>query len=1096
MISRSTRICIEVLAGLLAGLAILTGIAVWRLSAGPVAVDFLTPYLEDAFNEAEEGASVNIGKTVVTWEGWTRNIDLRANQIRISDESGGTLAVLPDVAVTLSFKALAQGTVAPTLVEIIRPDITLVRNADGSIEFGMTAEGPGTAVPGAAGSDGDGNSAAPPNVAMAAQGEVADVLPALLKELFADPDEGTGLAYLTAVRIVEGRASLKDPALDVSWQAGRLNAELRRDKAGLAGSLNFDLGVGEAPANIRLGVLYDTTSELADFSLNLRGLQPKAFAALGPLPDQLRETALTLSGTANGSVRLDGAIRSVDFSLTSGPGLIAAADFLPAPRPVRSIEVRGGYSDGPNGLALESAVVRFGSQEKPGPVLSMVGQLAPIDSLWSLVAEAKVEGLPANDIGDYWPAGLSDNGRAWVVENIRTGLAEEATMKLALEIPELDFEQAELKAFGGRLIYSNVDVHYLRPMPPVSGVSGTAVFDSDSMIFQVEGGQLGELEVLASDVAITKFSSPPEAMTIDFPAVGPLRDMLLLLNHDRIRLIDKIDLDPASTGGQAAARVHFDFPLLDDLEMDQVNVRASANLTNVAVKSMLLGQDASKGDLSMTLTNQDMQIAGDLELGGVPITLDWNEDFVGETNERSRIQVLAPRFESEDRKSFGLDVWPELSGPVSASVLAVLNRDETATVNAAINLKEAVLGASFLHWSKQPGVDGEARVALQLRDGKPAALSALEVETKDMSLRGVASFDESGEQLNQLKLAHLTFNDTALEDVVVTRAGEGYDIQVSSGALDAEPFNAVNGADKEGSTEGRDEAEGDQPFRVNARALSTMRFAEGRFLSDVELGLERFPDGWNRIQIKGVVPKELWKLKPDEADAGSDDEPRGPRNLTLSYQPQAAGGHKLSAQSNDMGAVLRALDLIDTVEGGTLEISGEQPPGQPLAGAVEASDFKMIEAPVLARMLLIASLTGIFEGLSGDGIEFDRLVGDFTLQDGVLATELMRAYGSSLGLTAKGRIDLDRAEIDLQGTIVPAYLFNQLLGNIPLLGPLLTGGEGEGFVAFTYTMTGDLNEPEIKVNPLSALTPGFLRTLFSGDVGEGRDTEFPDQDTR
>ena len=45
-------------------------------------------------------------------------------------------------------------------------------------------------------------------------------------------------------------------------------------------------------------------------------------------------------------------------------------------------------------------------------------------------------------------------------------------------------------------------------------------------------------------------------------------------------------------------------------------------------------------------------------------------------------------------------------------------------------------------------------------------------------------------------------------------------------------------------------------------------------------------------------------------------------------------------------------------------------------------------------------------------------------------------------------------------------------------------------------MTGDLEEPTIDVNPLSALAPGFLRTLFSGDFGEDHDTEFPDQNTR
>jgi hypothetical protein len=33
----------------------------------------------------------------------------------------------------------------------------------------------------------------------------------------------------------------------------------------------------------------------------------------------------------------------------------------------------------------------------------------------------------------------------------------------------------------------------------------------------------------------------------------------------------------------------------------------------------------------------------------------------------------------------------------------------------------------------------------------------------------------------------------------------------------------------------------------------------------------------------------------------------------------------------------------------------------------------------------------------------------------------------------------------------------------------------------TYTISGDLTEPKIDVNGWSALAPGFLRNLFSGD---------------
>ncbi|MDH3596031.1 MAG: hypothetical protein OEM93_14410, partial [Rhodospirillales bacterium] len=74
--------------------------------------------------------------------------------------------------------------------------------------------------------------------------------------------------------------------------------------------------------------------------------------------------------------------------------------------------------------------------------------------------------------------------------------------------------------------------------------------------------------------------------------------------------------------------------------------------------------------------------------------------------------------------------------------------------------------------------------------------------------------------------------------------------------------------------------------------------------------------------------------------------------------------------------------------------------------------------------------------------------------------------------------------LDLEGTIVPAYTFNRILGAIPILGRILTGGEGEGLFAFTYEMKGALDDPEVSVNPLSALAPGFLRGLFGGIDGD------------
>jgi hypothetical protein len=142
------------------------------------------------------------------------------------------------------------------------------------------------------------------------------------------------------------------------------------------------------------------------------------------------------------------------------------------------------------------------------------------------------------------------------------------------------------------------------------------------------------------------------------------------------------------------------------------------------------------------------------------------------------------------------------------------------------------------------------------------------------------------------------------------------------------------------------------------------------------------------------------------------------------------------------------------------------------------SDFVLTKAPLLARILTGASLTGIVDTLSGKGIRFAKLDVPLEITDGVATVKNARTVGSELGFTAEGVIDTKQGSIALSGTIVPAYTLNSLLGNIPLLGDLLTGKSGSGIFAATYRVEGPLKDPKVTVNPLAALAPGFLRNLL------------------
>ena len=82
-------------------------------------------------------------------------------------------------------------------------------------------------------------------------------------------------------------------------------------------------------------------------------------------------------------------------------------------------------------------------------------------------------------------------------------------------------------------------------------------------------------------------------------------------------------------------------------------------------------------------------------------------------------------------------------------------------------------------------------------------------------------------------------------------------------------------------------------------------------------------------------------------------------------------------------------------------------------------------------------------------------------------------------VTASGSFELNTDNADFSGTLVPAYTVNSLLGNIPVLGNLLVGGEGEGVFALTYSVHGKADQADVQVNPLSALAPGFLRRFVT-----------------
>ena len=196
-------------------------------------------------------------------------------------------------------------------------------------------------------------------------------------------------------------------------------------------------------------------------------------------------------------------------------------------------------------------------------------------------------------------------------------------------------------------------------------------------------------------------------------------------------------------------------------------------------------------------------------------------------------------------------------------------------------------------------------------------------------------------------------------------------------------------------------------------------------------------------------------------------------------------GRSFWMASDDAGSVLRALGIFDNAVGGKLVLSAnldvDRADGA-IEGELRVDDFKVRDAPLLAKILSLASLTGVFDLLTGEGLPFSRLIVPFTKRGETIDIREAHTYGPAVGFTFEGRIDLAADTAELNGTVVPAYMINSILGNIPLIGDILVGPKGGGVFAVTYSLRGPLDDPEIAVNPLSALAPGVLRGLFIFDA--------------
>tara|TARA_B100000749_G_scaffold90395_1_gene68687 strand:- start:441 stop:1664 length:1224 start_codon:yes stop_codon:yes gene_type:complete len=142
------------------------------------------------------------------------------------------------------------------------------------------------------------------------------------------------------------------------------------------------------------------------------------------------------------------------------------------------------------------------------------------------------------------------------------------------------------------------------------------------------------------------------------------------------------------------------------------------------------------------------------------------------------------------------------------------------------------------------------------------------------------------------------------------------------------------------------------------------------------------------------------------------------------------------------------------------------------------TDFKVSKVPALAQLLTLASLQGIADTLSGDGIRFESFEMKSNSKENIMNIEDAIAIGPAVSILLEGYVDKGKT-VSLRGTLVPATKLNAIIASIPLLGDILVGKKtGEGVVGVSFKMKGPPKDIKTTVNPIKTLTPRFIVRAF------------------
>ncbi len=684
-----------------------------------------------------------------------------------------------------------------------------------------------------------------------------------------------------------------------------------------------------------------------------------------------------------------------------------------------------------------------------------------------------------------WPDIVAKGAHNWVSKNLKKGMIQGVLGNLKFSID--DKEQVLDLLLEGHFKFIDGVISYLGDLPLIQGLQADVVFSEKDLRIYIKKGKIGSVDLTKGKVRIYDLDKDIQNIKIEASMGGKLPDFLKIINKTPLNYIDKVGFDIDRVTGQTEMDLVFDFLLLKDLMFKDISLYIKGSMHGLVISKFPkdLPYDLREADIEYTITEKELRMHGKGIIENINATIELNSNFDDSVDIMNQLTIKGKGPLSLANK-FNVDVSRFVSStePTDFKILYEEYIKADSTLKITVNAKPLKVRLPWISFIKPAKEEAVFKGTIVFVKEKPLFFRDVyfkgKEKGKEFKFQGNMKFDDEG-FLENLEIYDTSYANNKIKRSFITRSEKNkWLVKIDAKTLDFTPYwqyyiihnkNLVDNNSSETSLN----------LKIKSEAVTINSPKEPlnkTYLNFVmEKGVPQSFDFYTtflkeeKVEAKGNAEINYKFNSLAKKEAGKDygeDKKVKPKGI-------------LTVKAKEAGYLLKLLGLMDKAAGGNLRLDAELSIEGLWSGKAELTDFRILKAPIMARMLSVASLVGILDLLNNEeGLSFSSLNIDFKYKDSVLDISKAIASSISIGISTQGQVRfMPKRVIKMKGTLTPMNFINGTISYIPIIGYILGGGEGEGVFSFTFNVKGDLDNPEIDVNAASILAPGIFRTILT-----------------